>query len=130
MLLLAEERVELQMSSGIRAHDMVVRQFPAGVSGIIPAKGQLSYSGEVDLARLRKQLTRQIASAERESELEFSEKPLDLKALQFVALLQNIESGEVLQAALIPVLEADDGIPDAKPSGKASPAAKPASGGS
>jgi hypothetical protein len=130
MLLLAEERVELQMSSGIRAHEMVVRQFPAGVSGVIPAKGQLSYSGEVDLARLRKQLTRQIASAERESELEFSEKPLDLKALHFVALLQNIESGEVLQAALIPVLEADDGIPDAKPSGKASPAAKPASGGS
>jgi hypothetical protein len=127
MLLLAEERVDLQMSSGIRAHQMVVRQFPAGVAGIAPLKGQLSYAGEVDLPRLRKQLTRQIATAEREKEIEFSEKPLELKSLHFVALLQNVETGEVLQAAAIPVVEADE-APETRPPGKPSAAARPAAG--
>jgi len=105
----------------------VVRQFPAGVAGIAPLKGQLSYAGEVDLPRLRKQLTRQIATAEREKEIEFSEKPLELKSLHFVALLQNVETGEVLQAAAIPVVEADE-APETRPPGKPSAAARPAAG--
>jgi hypothetical protein len=129
MLTLAEERVDLQMSNGIRSHEMVVRHFPGGVAGIAPVKGQLSYTGDVDLVKLRKQLARQMAAAERENELAFSEKPLDLKSLQFVALLQNIETGEVLQAAAVPVIDSAEGVPDTKPAGKPAPASKPAGGG-
>jgi hypothetical protein len=129
MLILAEERVDLQMSNGIRSHEMVVRNFPGGIAGVAPVKGQLSYAGDVDLAKLRKQLARQMAAAERENEQEFSEKPLDLKSLQFVALLQNIETGEVLQAAAVPVIETAEGVPDTKPAGKPAAASKPAAGG-
>jgi hypothetical protein len=129
MLVLAEERVDLPMSNGIRSHEMVVRHFPGGMAGIAPLKGQLSYTGDVDLVKLRKQLARQMAAAERENELEFNEKPLDLKSLQFVALLQNIETGEVLQAAAIPVIEAAEGVPETRPAAKPSPASKPAPGG-
>jgi hypothetical protein len=129
MLTLAEERVDLQTSNGIRSHEMVVRHFPGGVMGIAPVKGQLSYTGELDLVKLRKQLARQMAAAERENEQEFSEKPLDLKSLQFVALLQNIETGEVLQAAAVAVIESAEGVPDAKPAGKPAAASRPAGGG-
>jgi hypothetical protein len=129
MLVLAESRVDLTMSSGIRSHEMVVRHFPAGIAGVSPVKGQLSYKGEVDLAKLRKQLARQIAAAERENEVEFSEKPLDLKSLQFVGLLQNVETGEVLQAAALPVTDAPEGAGEAPPAGKPAAASRPAAGG-
>ncbi len=129
MLVLAEERVDLQMSNGIRSHEMVVRHFPGGTGGVAPLKGQLSYSGDVDLVKLRKQLGRQMAAAERENELEFSEKPLDLKSLQIVALLQNIETGEVLQAAAVAVIDSVEVAPDTKPAGKPAGASKPAGGG-
>jgi hypothetical protein len=108
---------------------MVVRHLPAGIAGVAPVKGELSYTGEVDLVKLRKQLARQLAAAEREVERGFNEKPLDLKALQFVALLQNAETGEVLQAAAIPVIETAEGAPESKPAGKPAAPSRPATGG-
>jgi hypothetical protein len=102
-LVLAEERIECPLHNGIRSHEMIVRTFPGGLGGTAPVKGELSYNGQVDLAALKKRLAKQLAATERESDIEFDEKPLDLKALHVVALLQNSETGEVLQAAAVPV---------------------------
>jgi hypothetical protein len=63
----------------------------------------LSYSGEVDLAKLKKRIAKHLATTERENDIEFDDKPLDLKALQLIAILQNSETGEVLQSAAVTV---------------------------
>jgi hypothetical protein len=82
---------------------MVVRAMPGGPDGLPPKKGKLSYTGEVDLAKLKSQLAKHLAGIESRSGTEFSEKPLDLKSLHLVAFVQNDDTDEVLQAAAIPV---------------------------
>ena len=127
MPILAENNIDCPMKNGIRSHDMVVRALPAGLAAVAPAKGELAYQGEVDLVKLKKRLAQQLAATERENLVEFEEKPLDLSSLELVVLLQNSETGEILQAASMPV--AGSGATSAKPGGQADSPKKPASGG-
>lgn len=108
-LVLAEDRTEWLAPSGIRFHEMVVRDMPGGVMGIDASAGKLSYTGEVDLAKLKSKLARQLAKTEEEAGRAFDEKPLELKSLHLVGMLQNSETGEILQAAAVPVSGLSDG---------------------
>ncbi len=128
MLILAEEKIECPLNNGIRLHEMIARTFPGGLGGTAPVKGQLSYSGKVDLAALKKRLAKQLAATERESDIEFDEKPLDFKALQVVALLQNTENGEVLQAAAAPVTGSTAVPAETKATGKSAASKSTSSG--
>jgi len=129
MLALAEEKIACAMNNGIRSHEMVVRTFPGSLGGTAPVKGQLSFTGEVDLSKLRKRLAKQLAATERETYKEFDDKPLDLQALQLVAMLQNSETGEVLQAAAVPVTGSTSDPVDLKATDKPEGPNKPPSGG-
>lgn len=126
LLVLAEEKVACSMNNGIRTHEMVARAFPGKLVGIAPVKGKLAYTGEIDLGKIKTQLSKQLVETERKNGIVFDEKPLDLKSLQFVAILQNVETGEVLQAAAVPVSSSTALPSDAKPTGKSD---KPAAGG-
>jgi hypothetical protein len=128
-IVLAEQRIDCLLKNGIRSHEMVVRTLPTVPAGVITAvDGQLAYSGEVDLTKLKKRLLQHLAAVERENFIEFEEKPLDLKTLELVALLQNSETGEILQAAAVPVTGSESG-PGTKPAGRPDSPKKPASGG-
>jgi hypothetical protein len=129
MLVLAEERIVYLTKNGIRKHEMIVRALPASLAGVSAVKGRLEYSGEVDLAKLKKRLAQHLAVTERENGIPFDDKPLDLKSLQLVVLLQNSETGEVLQAAAVPVIGAAPSAPETKSAGSPEPVKKPASGG-
>lgn len=129
MLVLAEEKVDCSMNNGIRLHEMIVRTFPGGLTGTPPVKGQLSFTGEVDLVKLKKRLARQLATTERENFAEFEDKPLDLKALQLIVMLQNSETGEVLQAAAAPVTGSTTLPAETKSTDKPEATGKPASSG-
>jgi len=102
-LVLVEDRTEWQAPNGIRFHEMIVRAFPAGVEGVGATAGQLSFTGEVDLAKLKLRLAKELAKAEVDNSNRFDEKPLELKVLHLVGLLQNGETGEIMQAAAVPV---------------------------
>lgn len=102
-IVLAEDNVEFAASNGIRFHAMLARSMPAGVAGVAPVQGVLSYQGDIDISRLKRQLIRQLAKAEVDADAPFDAKPLEFKALHLVAFIQNSETGEVLQAASIPV---------------------------
>jgi hypothetical protein len=104
-IVVAEDKVEFAASNGIRVHEMLARSLPAGIGGVAPVQGVLSFKGDVDLSKLRRNLARQLAKAEVEAEAPFDAKPLELKALHLVAFIQNGETGEVLQAASIPVTD-------------------------
>jgi hypothetical protein len=103
-IVLAEDKVEFAASNGIRFHEMLARSMPGGVAGVAPVQGVLSFKGEVDISKLKRQLARQLAKAEMEAEAPFDAKPLELKSLHLVAYIQNGETGEVLQAASMPVM--------------------------
>lgn len=100
---LAEDKITFTAGNGVRLHEMIVRAMPGGVPGVKPDKGQLTYQGEVDLAKLKAKLTKGLASIESEMQSEFEHKPMDFKAMHLVAFLQSEETGEVLQAASIAV---------------------------
>lgn len=102
-IVVAEDKIPFVAENGIRFHEMVVRAMPAGVEGVEPVKGQLAFKGDVDVAKLRSKLAREMAKTEAELTVNFEEKPLDLKALHVVAFLQEGEDGEVLQAIAVPV---------------------------
>jgi hypothetical protein len=100
---LAEDRIAYAASNGIRFHEMVVRAIPSGEEGLEPEKGQLEYTGEIDLAKLKSRLRAQLSKIESSQATAFDDKPLEMKALHVVAFLQSDETGEVLQAAAAPV---------------------------
>jgi hypothetical protein len=102
-LALAEDKVAYLAMNGIRVHEMIVRAMPGGADGIEPVKGQLAWRGEIDLSKLRTDLNQSLSKIEREAKFEFDQKPFEFKTLHLVAFLQHDGTGEVLQAAAIPV---------------------------
>jgi len=82
---------------------MVARALPVGVEGVTPVEGKLTWEGQIDLNDLKEKLLQYLLAFESESGEELRGKPLDLKALHLVALLQDTKTGEVLQAGAIPV---------------------------
>ncbi len=103
VLVLAEDKVAFQAGNGIRYHEMVARALPVGVEGVTPVEGKLTWEGQIDLNDLKEKLLQYLLAFESESGEELRGKPLDLKALHLVALLQDTKTGEVLQAGAIPV---------------------------
>lgn len=102
-LVLAEDRIPFLAGNGIRIHEMIVRAMPGGPDGIEAQNGKLSFSGEVDFAKLRTDLTKQLSKVEAEMNVDFPEKPMDFKALHLVAFVQDDDSHEIIQAAAVPV---------------------------
>jgi hypothetical protein len=102
-MVIVEDQIEMPAKNGIRLHEMVVRAMPVGLGGVGPNKGVLEASTDVDLAKLKRHLAKQITEKETEAETPFDAKPLALAALHVVAFLQNIENGEIYQAASTPV---------------------------
>jgi hypothetical protein len=101
-LALAEERIFLRGSNGIREHDMVVRAMPGGSQGVEMKDGKLQYQGIVDLKAIRQELNDQLIADEEKQKAKFASKPLDLSHLRLVAFVQNDQSREVYQAKMVP----------------------------
>lgn len=126
-LVLAEETIPFVAGNGIRRHEMVVRTMPGGPDGIPAREGTLEFSTSVELEELRQRLSDYLAAYEENQGEKFPVKPLDLKRLHLVAFVQNDRTGEVLQAAGVPVsgmsepAAGTDPKPQPEPSGKSSP---------
>jgi hypothetical protein len=101
-LALAEDRIFLRGSNGIREHEMVVRAMPGGPQGVEMKDGKLQYQGTVDLKSIRQELNDQLIADEEKQKAKFASKPLDLSHLRLVAFVQNDQSREVYQATMVP----------------------------
>ena len=129
VLVLVEDQVELLAGNGIRSHEMIVRAMPGGVEGVGPADDKLEFTKELNLARLKTSLADSLQNFEKEANIRFANKPLDLKKLHLVAFVQDKDSKAILQAAAIPVtgdVETMEEPATAKeaPAAEESPAAK------
>jgi hypothetical protein len=102
-LILAEDRVAFLAPNGIRVHEMVVRDMPAGAAGITATNGRFVFKKVLSLADVKQQLVDYLANFERGNSIEFNAKPLELSRLHLVAFVQDDNNKEVLQAAAVPV---------------------------
>jgi thiol-disulfide isomerase/thioredoxin len=102
-LLLVEEEIRFLGGNGIRFHHQVVRAMPGGSAGTEIKEASTKKTEEVDLAKLRSTLSKYLDGFEQERGMTFADKPLALKHLKVIVLVQDDKTGEILQAAEIAV---------------------------
>jgi hypothetical protein len=106
-LLLVEDVVKYTGGNKLAEHHAVVRAFPGGPEGMALREKSGSKEVTVDIEKLRKELTDYLDTYAKNHEPGFPNKdrPLELKKLRVVALVQNDKTREILQAAQADVEE-------------------------
>lgn len=105
-LLLVEESIRYVGGNGIRFHHQVVRSMPGGAEGVVVKDKKGSISAEVDLNDVRAKLKKYLADFEANGGT-FSnpDRPLALKHLRVIGMLQDDSTREILQALQLEVPE-------------------------
>jgi hypothetical protein len=105
-LLLVEEAIRYTGSNGIRFHHHVLRDMPGGIDGVSLKEANGSATAEVDLNGLRSKLKDYLTEYEtNKSPFPNPDRPLALKNLRVIAMVQNDANGEILQAIQLGVPE-------------------------
>tara|TARA_Y100000758_G_scaffold159219_2_gene113018 strand:+ start:1002 stop:3239 length:2238 start_codon:yes stop_codon:yes gene_type:complete len=103
-LLLVEEKVMMPAASnGVRVQEMVVRWQIDGGEGVAPKDGKFAVTESLLIDEVRKQLADDLSRFERLQGMNFPEKPLELKSLFVIGLVQDETTREVLQSIVVPV---------------------------
>ncbi len=97
-LLLVEESIKYVGGNSLRFHHQVVRSMPGGVEGTALKEENFSKTFEIDPTEIRTELTKYLDDFAKEREFPKAERPLDLKHLRVIALIQDDASREILQA--------------------------------
>jgi hypothetical protein len=99
---LAEERIRYTGGNGIRYHHMVVRSMPGGAKGIALTKKTHEQTVTIDPDAVRTALTKYLDDfAKNDSPFPRSDRPLALRNLKLVALVQNDANKEILHAVQV-----------------------------
>jgi hypothetical protein len=102
---LIEDVARYAGTNGQRLHHHVVRAFPGGTDGFALKDAKAAQKVTVSLGDVKKALTDYLASADKKRPLIDDDRPMDLKHLKLIALIQDDESKEILQAAQIDMPE-------------------------
>jgi hypothetical protein len=105
-LLVVEETVKYAGSNGIRFHHQVVRAMPGGADGVAVKDRSFKHVASVDLGEVRKSLTKYLDEYVAENPTRpFArpDRPLAMKDVHVIALVQNDKTGEIVQALQIDV---------------------------
>ena len=100
---LVEETVHYVGSNRIRYHHQIVRAMPGGFAGVALKEKTSQHAVSVDLNDLRKKLNKYLDEYAKEWPFPNPDRPMEVKNLHVVALVQDDDSGEILQAAQVPV---------------------------
>jgi hypothetical protein len=99
---LAEDRIRYAGGNGLRYHHMVVRAMPGGSKGIALTKKSQEQTVTVDPEAVRATLTKYLNDfAKNEGAFPRSDRPLALRNLKLVALVQNDATKEILNAVQV-----------------------------
>jgi len=101
--LLVEERVRYVGGNGVRFHQNVVRAMPGGAKGTALTMKAQEVSAAFAPDDLRAKLTKYLDDFAKKADFPKSDRPLDLKNLKVIALIQDDATGEVLTAAQVDV---------------------------
>jgi hypothetical protein len=99
---LAEDRVRYAGGNGLRYHHMVVRAMPGGAKGVALTKKTHEQTVAVDPDAVRATLAKSLDEAvKEEGPFPRPDRPLALRNLKLVALVQNDATKEILQAVQV-----------------------------
>jgi hypothetical protein len=102
-LVVVEETVRYAGSNGMRFHHRVVRAMPGGHEGIEVKDAPLKRTVGADLAEIRKGLTKYLDEYAADRPFPNPDRPMDLAHLKVIALVQNDDTGEILNATELAV---------------------------
>jgi hypothetical protein len=103
-ILVVEETIKYTGGNGLRFHHQVVRAMPGGVEGVAIKDKAFKHTASVDLVDVRKEITGYLDEyAANTSPFPKPQRPLDLKSLRVIALVQNDKTKEIVQAVEIEV---------------------------
>ena len=101
-VILTEELVRYPGGNGVRLHHHVVRAFANGQAGTpLSDLKDGEYATTIDLEKVRADLRAYLAKAAETRSTLGADRPLDLAHVQVVALVQDDETGEILQAVTL-----------------------------
>lgn len=103
-LLLVEDTIRYVGGNNLRFHHHVVRALPGGVDGLALASNSTKHTATVDLDQVRSTLNTYLNTyAAEKSPFPNPDRPLDLKNLRVIALVQDDKTKEILQGTIIEV---------------------------
>jgi hypothetical protein len=103
-LLVVEENIKYVGGNALRFHHQVVRAMPGGADGVAVKDKTFKHTAAVDLADVRNDLTKYLDDyAANTRPFPKPERPMDMKALRVIALVQNDKTKEIAQAVQIEV---------------------------
>jgi hypothetical protein len=97
-LLVVEETIKYVGGNQLRFHHQVVRAMPGGADGIAIKDKTFKHSASADLVNVRKELTAYLDDFAKERPFPKPQRPMDLKSLRVIALVQNDKTKEIVQA--------------------------------
>jgi hypothetical protein len=98
-LLVVEETIKYVGGNQLRFHHQVVRAMPGGPEGVSIKDKTFKHVEKVDLVDVRNELTSYLDDfAAYTSPFPKPQRPLDLKSLRVIALVQNDKTKEIVQA--------------------------------
>jgi hypothetical protein len=104
-LILVEETIRYVGGNKLRFHHQVVRDLPGGPDGFALKDKSSKHAASVDLAELRKTLTRYLDDyGANKRPFPSSDRPLDFRNLRVIALVQDDATREILQAAQLEIM--------------------------
>ncbi len=102
---LIEDVARYAGNNGQRLHHHVVRALPGGLDGFEIKDGKATQKVLINLGDLKKSLTDYLTESDKKRPFIDDDRPMDLKHLRLVALIQDDDGKEILQAAQIEVPE-------------------------
>jgi hypothetical protein len=102
-LLVVEENVKYVGGNNLRFHHQVVRAMPDGAEGVAIKDKTFKHTATADLADVRKSLTKYLDDYANNRPFPKPARPMDMKAVRVIALVQNDKTKEIVQALQIEV---------------------------
>ncbi|MBL8822823.1 MAG: hypothetical protein JNJ77_09570 [Planctomycetia bacterium] len=101
--IIVEETVKYVGSNRLRFHHQVVRAMPGGIEGVSIKDKNFKHQVSADISKLRSELNNYLDEFGKTRPFPSTNRPLDMKNLKVIALVQNQETGEIVQACQIDV---------------------------
>ncbi len=103
---LVEENISYTGSNGLRFHHHVVRSFFGKLEGVaLKDLPDAKWTTTLSVPKLKSELADYLKTYEKDRPFPNSKRPLDLKNLSVVVLVQNDESGEIVAATQVELSE-------------------------
>lgn len=102
-LFVVEESIKYVGGNKLRFHHQVVRAMPGGAQGVAIKDKNFKHHEIADVSKIRAELTKYLEDYAANRPFPNANRPLDMKNLKVIAIVQNDKNAEILQAIQLDV---------------------------